>query len=201
MSVYHVQLRKFPKAAMRFNQSGQQVGAIVLPWVQERIVEVDDSKWSPHDATLTIIEGDSIPIEGISMGRGWRTAQREGEDVTERILAEARQALADGSAPAGSAPGVAAPPSAAEPQSPAQAPPGPAAASTGAPAEAQSPTQAPSGADQLALGVELGGLLGPDASRLLSAWREVASRSSGLAPSESLALAERELREEPRGPG
>jgi hypothetical protein len=50
-------------------------------------------------------------------------------------------------------------------------------------------------ADQLALGVELASLLGPDASRLLAAWREVAARASGLSPSESLALAERQLRD------
>jgi hypothetical protein len=31
--------------------------------------------------------------------------------------------------------------------------------------------------------------------RLLEAWREVAARSGGLAPSETLALAERSLRE------
>jgi hypothetical protein len=47
--------------------------------------------------------------------------------------------------------------------------------------------------DPLALGVELAGLLGADPARLLAAWRGVAARSSGLAPSESLALAEREL--------
>jgi hypothetical protein len=43
------------------------------------------------------------------------------------------------------------------------------------------------------LGVQLGGLLGGDPVSLLAAWRELAGRSSGLAPSESLALAEREL--------
>jgi hypothetical protein len=48
-------------------------------------------------------------------------------------------------------------------------------------------------ADQLGIGVELAALLGPDATRLLAAWREVAARASGLSPSESLALAERQL--------
>jgi hypothetical protein len=170
--VYHFELRKFPKAVMRFNQTGQQIGVLVVPWVQERIVEVEDFKWSPHDATLRIIEGPPIAIERISMGRGWKTAEREGQDVTERIFTEARQALGEGDTGVGAthAGRVEAMPT------------GGAAAPVG---------------DQLALGVELAALLGADAPRLLAAWRAVAARAGGLAPSEGLALAERELREQP----
>ena len=101
MPTYHLELRKFPKTLTRFNQSGQQIGAIVLPWIQERILDIDGEKWAPYESTITIIEGPAIPLDRLSMGRGWRTAQREGTDVTERILAEARQALADRSASAG----------------------------------------------------------------------------------------------------
>jgi hypothetical protein len=60
-------------------------------------------------------------------------------------------------------------------------------------ASASQPAGAPL-ADPLALGVQLASLLGEDPAALLAAWREVAARASGLAPSESLALAERELR-------
>ncbi len=133
-----------------------------MTWAQERMLTLDDQKWSPAEATLIILEGPAIPVERLSMGRGWTTAQREGEDVTKRVLQEAREALR---APATAA----APPN-------------------GSPAGAAAPA-----GDPLALGVELAGLLGPEAGRLLAAWRAVASRSSGLAPSESLALAEREL--------
>jgi hypothetical protein len=165
MPVYHLEIRKFPKALTLYNQTGAQVGAILLQWVQDRIIELDDQKWNPLEATITVLEGPPIPVDQLSMGRGWRTAQREGTDVTERVLAEARGALADGSAGAGTA-----------------------AVATSAPAAA-----APQGPDPLALGVELAGLLGSDAVRLLSAWRAVVARTGGLAPSESLALAEREL--------
>jgi hypothetical protein len=181
MPTYHLELRKFPKTLTRFNQSGQQIGAIVLPWIQERILDIDGEKWAPYESTIVIIEGPAIPLDRLSMGRGWRTAEREGADVTDRILAEARQALAGSatSAEVSTAPNAAMPPS--------QAP---------APAEdyPSVPTaHDPAGGDQLALGVQLGGLLGGDPASLLAAWREVAGRSSGLAPSESLALAEREL--------
>jgi hypothetical protein len=58
-----------------------------------------------------------------------------------------------------------------------------------------SPTPAASAplADPLALAVQPASLLGSDPERLLAAWREVAARSSGLAPSEALALAERQI--------
>jgi hypothetical protein len=56
-------------------------------------------------------------------------------------------------------------------------------------------------ADPLTLGVQLASLLGEDPAGLLAAWRAVAARASGLAPSESLALAERELRAGSDGPG
>jgi hypothetical protein len=48
-------------------------------------------------------------------------------------------------------------------------------------------------ADPLGLAVELASLLGSNPSGLLTAWRTLAARSPGLAPSETLALAEREL--------
>ena len=99
------------------------------------------------------------------MGRGWPTARREGEEVTDRILREARKALEEMAESRSAAP----------------------------PAAPQPSANGAQGSDQLALGVELGGLLGAEPGRLLAAWRAVAARSSGLAPSESLALAEREL--------
>jgi hypothetical protein len=51
----------------------------------------------------------------------------------------------------------------------------------------------PGMADPLALGVQLASLLGEDAASLLDAWRAVVARGAGLSPSESLALAEREI--------
>jgi hypothetical protein len=187
MPTYHLELRKFPKTLSRFNQSGQQIGAIVLPWIQERILDIDGEKWAPYESTITIIEGPEIPVDRLSMGRGWRTAQREGTDVTDRILGEARQALADGGATAADAPATpVGSTSSSQDTQPAED--YPSAASDATPA-----AQGPIDSDHLALGVQLGGLLGADPVGLLAAWREVAGRSSGLAPSESLALAEREL--------
>jgi hypothetical protein len=169
--VYHLELRQFPKRVQRFNLDGPAVGAIVLPWVQERVIELGEQKWSAHQATITILEGPEVPLDRVSMGRGWPAVERVSEDVTDRVLAEARHAIATGAAGTGAVAWGEAAALGATPHAPAGA----------------------GGADALSLGVELAALLGSEPSRLLAAWRSVAARASGLTPSESLALAEREL--------
>ncbi|MHB8531429.1 MAG: hypothetical protein ACYDC2_01790 [Solirubrobacteraceae bacterium] len=170
MSMYHIELRQFPRNLNRFNLSGQQIGAILLPWAQKEPVEVNGQHWDPREATIRVIEGPEIPVHRLSLGRGWPLAERQGQDVTGRVLEEARRAVAGGSAhrPA--------PPALPEAEDPAEDYP-----------------SAGSAAGSLAVGVELAGLLGPEAAPLLAAWRELSARTSGLSPSETLALAEREL--------
>jgi len=170
--MYHVELRQFPHTACSFNLSEQELRTVLEPWVREQAVDFGERKWSPHTAKLTVLEGPQIPVQQLSMGRGWRTAQHEGEDVTMRVLLAAGEAADAARGPA---------------------PPGPAPAQPGA-AAAQ-----PGVVDPLAAGAELSLLLGGDPARLLAAWREVAARASGLAPSEALALAERKLGESGAG--
>ena len=165
--MYHIELREGVNNYNHFNVDAPELGAIVETWVRDKPVELGERRWSPYQAKLRILEGPHLPIESLSMGRGWRTAERESEDVTARIFAEATQAL------------MTAPPVA-----------GPAAS---APAHGLE--------DPLALGVALASLLGPDAARLLAAWRQVAARSTGLSPSESLALAERDISASSDGAG
>ncbi len=175
--MYHVELRQFPHNMCRFNLSDGELRAILDPWAREKVVEFGERKWSSQTARITILEGPQMPLEQLTMGRGWRAAERQGQDVTEAVLATARAALAAAErAPVGS----------------------PAPAQTTALMQAGSSGSAgvvaPAGAlaDPLALGVQLASLLGDDPGGLLSAWKEVAARSSGLSPSESLALAERQ---------
>jgi hypothetical protein len=154
--MYHVELRQFPHNHCRFNLTDGELRVLVEPWAREQAVELDERKWSPHQARLTILEGPRLSVEQLSMGRGWRAAQRESKNVTEQVLAAARQPV------------------------PAQPP-------------AQGSPEAPVPADALALGVQLAALLGEDPAGLLAAWRAVVARSPGLAPSDSLALAERDV--------
>jgi hypothetical protein len=160
--VYHIELREGVNNYNHFNVDAPELGAIVETWVRDKPVDLGERRWSPYQAKLKILEGPHLPIESLSMGRGWRTAERKSEDVTERIFAEARQALA-------------------------ASPPGPG----GAVPVAATPSLGLE--DPLALGVALASLLGEDPAGLLAAWRQVAARSTGLSPSESLALAERDI--------
>ena len=174
--MYHVELRQFPHNMCRFNLDDRALAAILDPWIQRRMVEFGERKWHPEQTRLRILEGPSIPVTQLTMGRGWRTAERQGTDVTERLLAEAEQGAA--AVAQASGPGE----SASSPAAAASAGPSNAAGSDGL------------AGDSFALGMQLAALLGPDALRLLDAWRAAAASSPGLAPSETLALAEGSLR-------
>ena len=176
--MFHVELRQFPHNHARFNLSDAEVVALVDPWVREQWVEFGERKWNCNQAKLTIVEGPELPVQKLAMGRGWRTAQREGEDVTERVIAAATGAMerADQVAVPGGA---------------SSAVPGAGPGALG---------------DSLALGVladlrSVATLLGDDPTGLLEAWRAAAASAPALAPSESLALAEQRLRASVAGPG
>jgi hypothetical protein len=175
--MYHLELRQFPHNLCRFNLTEQDLRALLAPWVLEKPLELGERKWSPHQATITVIEGPRLELQQLSMGRGWRAAQRGGEDVTARVIAAATEA-----------------PGAMAGRAPAQA--------LGGPAQAASrPSAASLTADPLALGVQLASLLGGDPARLLSAWRQASAENPGLSPSETLALAEAALSSSTPGPG
>jgi hypothetical protein len=173
--VYHVELRQFPHNMCRFNLTDGQLRVIVEPWARKQTVDFGERKWNPEQARITILEGPQLGLDQLKMGRGWRAAERKGEDVTERVLAEAARAASVG------AQGT---------SDPTQATPAPTTAE-GGPAGMRA--AAGSLKDSFTLGVQLAALLGPDPLGLLEAWRAAAAGSPGLAPSESLAAAEREL--------
>jgi hypothetical protein len=174
--VFHLQLRQFPHNYSQFNLSADEVAPIVDAWAQDQWVEVGERKWSPHQAKLTIVEGPRIALAALSMGRGWRQAEREGRDVTQPLLADARTGVRI----------AATTPEELEMTALAR---GAARETANAMVEdAQERADAPSD--------DLEGLLGhgPDAAALLAAWRTVTARSPQLSPSERLALAELRLR-------
>ena len=97
--MYHIELRQFPHNTCRFNLTDVELRVIVEPWAREKVVEVGERKWSSHQAKLTILEGPELALQQLSMGRGWRNAERESEDVTERVLAlQAPRTAADSEA-------------------------------------------------------------------------------------------------------
>lgn len=101
--MYHVELRQFPHNFCRFNLTERELRETILDaWAQGGWIELGERKWNPHQATLTVLEGPHLPLEQLSMGRGWRNAGRQGRDVTEQLLGTARaSANAPGEAQAG----------------------------------------------------------------------------------------------------
>jgi hypothetical protein len=181
--VYHVELRQFPHNMCRFNLSEQQLLALATPWANEQWVEFGERKWNVNEAKMTILEGPKMAMSQLTMGRGWRSAQRKCEDVTERVL-ESLERLPGASGES-------------EPSQAAAQPPVAESTWEGGGQAAASPPKAPP-ADRLlladSLGLEILAILdrGPvTPSRL---WRLAHLRlGEGLA-SESLALAEQALR-------
>jgi hypothetical protein len=108
--MFHIELRQFPHNMCHFNMTEQELFAqIVDGWAQEQWIEMGDRKWNPHQSKLIVLQGPQIPVEQLSMGRGWPTAQRQGEDVTERVIAQAKRAAQPVAAPPGAVPPAAAP--------------------------------------------------------------------------------------------
>src|SRR2546430_9984434 len=108
--MFHIEVRQFPHSIRRFNMTPAEIGHLVEAWLAGRPVQLGERTWLPQQSRLTILEGPRLAEHQLSMGRGWRTAQREAGDVTERILGEARAAFADAggdtSAGAGNATGA-----------------------------------------------------------------------------------------------
>lgn len=169
--MYHVELRKFPHSFWRFNLSEQELfGSLLAGWVAGLPVEAGERRWNPAEATLTVLEGPRLAMQDLAMGRGWRNASRQGQDVTARALADARRQLASTPAGGGSA------------QTDAEA------ARVGADAWDDRTTAGEHLRERLAT------LLGNDAETLLGLWEAARERQPGRTPSECLALAEDAMR-------
>jgi hypothetical protein len=165
--VFHIELRQFPHNVCRFNLSEHELRPVVEPWAREQWIELGGRKWSPHQARLTILDGPHLAVQELSMGRGWRNAQRRSEDVTDRVLAAAKVPLPHngGSSPSQS-----------------QSSPRPSEPSTDLPLEADS------------LGLELLTMLGDAPASLSAVWQLARSRFPERLPSECLAVAEQAIR-------
>ena len=173
--MFHLQLRQFPRNHCQFNLTDEELRAIAEIWAGGRWLVIGERRWSPHQAKLKVFEGPGIPVQQLSMGRGWRQVERHGEDVTSRVVAMASASVASSAtARMAATEGV---------------PTAGAFRTGGAPAarEASEARQSPAGVVRTLLGG------GPRAEALLAAWQDAASRFPERSPSECLALAEREI--------
>ena len=198
--MYHIELRQFPHNFCHFNLTSQALRETVLDaWARGQWVEVGERQWNPLQATLTVIEGPELSVGQLSMGRGWRSASRQGADVTADLLADAQErlGLAD-SAPADAAGSPKGPPPGSArsawaaltgPSSPPASGPAP-AASEGNPLAASGSEAVAQPAAEEALARQLLSLLGPQPGPLLRAWQLALEQHPDRSPSQCLASAE-----------
>jgi hypothetical protein len=91
--VFHVELRQFPHIARAFNLTPEQLQTRVLgAWVRGEVVEMEERRWAPERARLTIYEGPLLKPEEMGVGRGWANVTKNCTEVTDQLLALERQA-------------------------------------------------------------------------------------------------------------
>jgi hypothetical protein len=95
--VFHVELRQFPHQTRAFNLPRAELNERILrPWLAGEPVELNDYKWVPDRASLTIYEGPQLEVEDMGLGRGWQNVTRAGKDVTQQLLIESRAVVEEG---------------------------------------------------------------------------------------------------------
>jgi hypothetical protein len=186
--MYHVELRQFPHNFCRFNLTERELRETILDaWAQGGWIELGERKWSPHQATLTVLESPRLPVEQLSMGRGWRNAGRQGRNVTEQLLATARAGASAsrrvhaGAVADSSVADTAAPQPRLERESAPDAPPG---VGSGLDMRLQGDS----------LGLEVLAKLGDEPVPLASAWQLARERYPERSASDCLKLAEHAIR-------
>jgi len=90
--VFHLELRQFPHLARSFNLTREELDRRFLgPWAEGHAVQLDDHRFTPGRARLTIYEGPRLGPEEIGLGRGWANVTRTGQDVSAQLLVQAQQ--------------------------------------------------------------------------------------------------------------
>ena len=89
--MFHVELRQFPHQTRAFNLTREELDErIVGPWLAGEPLELNEYRWLPDRATLTIYEAPVLAVADMGLGRGWQNVTRKGRDVTQEVLIEAR---------------------------------------------------------------------------------------------------------------
>ena len=89
--MYHVELREFPHNTHAYNLDAARLRATILErFVRDEVFQLGGREWIPARTSLTILEGEQLPLHMLSMGRGWNNARRKAKDVTVEVLAAAK---------------------------------------------------------------------------------------------------------------
>jgi hypothetical protein len=99
--MFHVEMRMGMQVVREFNLNEERLWLEFLaPLMDDRPFVVEDHEYIPHETRLTVFEGEELRLDQLGMGRGWQNVERAYTDVTERVLARAREHTAAGARPA-----------------------------------------------------------------------------------------------------
>jgi hypothetical protein len=65
---------------------GELLARVIEPWLANRPFELAESKWTPSESSLKILEGRHLDNPDLAFGQGWSNAERTAENVTVRVL-------------------------------------------------------------------------------------------------------------------
>ena len=86
--MFHVELRQFPHVARAFNLTEEELDERILrPWASGAAIELQERRWVPRRAKLSIYEGPRLEVADMGIGRGWANVTRTGTEVTAARLA------------------------------------------------------------------------------------------------------------------
>jgi hypothetical protein len=108
---FHVEIRSGYQHARAFNLGPDELREqVLLPWLDDRRIELGDQVWRPGDSKLTVLEGPALEGPDLAFGQGWQNAQKRSGNVTEAALETVRAgSAAPPPAAASGPPGAAAP--------------------------------------------------------------------------------------------
>jgi len=91
---FHIEIRSGYQHARAFNLEADDLRErILVPYLNERRIELGDQVWRPEDSKLTILEGPHLEGPDLAFGGGWGNALRRSNDVTEGAFATVRTSL------------------------------------------------------------------------------------------------------------
>lgn len=93
--MFHVEMRMGMQVVREFNLSDERLWLIFLaPLMADHDFTVEGHDFAPHATRLTVYEGPELRPDQLNFGRGWQNAERTSNEVTEAVLAKAREFVA-----------------------------------------------------------------------------------------------------------
>ena len=90
--MFHVEIRSTLQVVREFNLSNERLWVeFLMPLMSGVDFTVEGHEFVPRQTRLRVYEGPELRLDQLGMGRGWQNVERTAADVTERVLAQARE--------------------------------------------------------------------------------------------------------------